>query len=166
MPNHTEVTIRNTEELGRFAAEFLRSLAASKTGATVIGLTGDLGSGKTAFTKALGRVLGVVEEITSPTFAIARFYDLRDRDWKRLIHADAYRIEDPAELIPLKWDALLSDPSHFVVVEWPERLGEQFPHDAHMLQFTFIDEHTRRVEWPVFLVPPHEERRHVPAERQ
>lgn len=140
-----EYTIQSIEELERFAAEFLRSLAKNEARATVVGLSGDLGSGKTAFTKALGKALGITEEIPSPTFVIARFYDLRDCPWRRLVHVDAYRIEDPAELAPLKWDALLSDPSHLVVVEWPERLEEKFPSDARMLQFTFIDEITRRV---------------------
>lgn len=143
-----ELVLRSIEELERFAAEFLRSLMKNETRATVIGLTGDLGSGKTAFTKTLGKALGVGEEITSPTFVIARFYNLHDRPWQRLVHVDAYRIDDPAELAPLKWDMLLADPAHLVVVEWPERLGKKFPSDALVLQFTFIDERTRRVELP------------------
>ena len=90
--------------------------------ATVIGLFGDLGSGKTTFTQALARELGVTEDVTSPTFVIEKIYFLKDNQkpaenslrltktnhsenippiFEKLIHIDAYRLESGAELANL-----------------------------------------------------------------
>ncbi len=128
-----------------FAREFLSTLTPHTERATIVGLSGDLGSGKTAFVKCLAEELGVVEEVLSPTFVIAKFYDLKGQQWKRIVHIDAYRIEDPMEIAVVGWDRLCADPELLVLVEWSEQLKERFPHDATMLHFLFIDEMTREV---------------------
>ena len=135
-----ERTIKNLDELEDFAREFLAELSAKEEKATVVGLSGDLGSGKTAFVKVLAKALGVEEEVLSPTFVIAKFYEIRGGHWRRLVHIDLYRIDDPEELKALRFAEILADHGNLVVIEWPERMGT-----APALQFQFVDETTRIV---------------------
>lgn len=127
------------------------------TFAHVVGLYGDLGSGKTAFSQAVAKLLGVTETVTSPTYVIEKIYSLDKKAgadaanslptvFKHLIHIDAYRIEKSEELIHLGWKNLLSDPENLILIEWPERVADIMPPDHIRLQFTFIDETTREIE--------------------
>ena len=94
-----ERIIKSIPELEQFARHFLEHLAAKGDGATIVGLSGDLGAGKTAFVKAAAKALGISEEVLSSTFVIAKFYDIPEHHhWSRLVHVDAYRIEESAEL--------------------------------------------------------------------
>lgn len=86
-------------------------------------LVGDLGAGKTVFTKGIGAGLGIdPAEINSPTFTIVNQYEGR----MRLYHLDLYRIEGGAnEIHELGLEEMLEDSSAVVVIEWAERLGAQ-----------------------------------------
>ena len=64
--------------------------------ATVAALQGELGAGKTTFTQEVGRILGVTENMHSPTFVIMKIYEIDWKGFKNLIHVDAYRIERKA----------------------------------------------------------------------
>lgn len=120
-----------TEEV---AEALLGILAAGSTEATVVGLSGDLGAGKTTLVQALAQGLGVQETVVSPTFVIAKFYDTTHDTWKKLIHIDAYRIEDPKELEVLGWKDMLSDPNTLLIVEWPERIKDILPETAQCFE--------------------------------
>lgn len=142
--------IRDKAELDGCAAEILEWISPRdrvlRAHATVLGLSGELGSGKTAFVQAFAKVLGVEGRVTSPTFVIARFYDIPEsKHFQRLIHMDAYRIEDEAELNPLGWDEMLADPHNLIVLEWPEQIGKRFPLYAGRLFFEVINETTRHI---------------------
>lgn len=137
--------LRSLAELTVFAESFISNLPQEKGQATVVGLSGDLGSGKTAFVKAVAKKLGITEDVLSPTFVIAKYYDLPGMSWKRLVHVDAYRIEQPEEVRALRFAELLADPRNLVMIEWPEQLGEYFPKNARTLHFRFVDETTREV---------------------
>lgn len=98
-------------------------LAGVLDGGLVIYLHGDLGAGKTSFTRALLGALGVGERIKSPTYSLVESYRANGRPaW----HLDLYRIADPGELEWLGLDAL-SDPAALVLVEWPERGAGALP---------------------------------------
>ncbi|WP_293787553.1 tRNA (adenosine(37)-N6)-threonylcarbamoyltransferase complex ATPase subunit type 1 TsaE [uncultured Aeromicrobium sp.] len=84
-------------------------------------LSGDLGAGKTTFTQGLGEALGVRGPITSPTFVIARHHPSLTGG-PSLIHVDAYRLSDPAEIDDLDLDATTED--SITVVEWGEGRAE------------------------------------------
>ncbi len=93
-------------------------LAAVLRAGDLVLLSGDLGAGKTTLTRGLGASLGVRGAVTSPTFVIARVHPAGDRDGVPLVHVDAYRLGDLAEVDDLDLDASLAD--SVTVVEWGE----------------------------------------------
>jgi len=113
------------------AAAFLKTLAPQADSATLVALSGELGAGKTAFTKAVAKALGVEEVVTSPTFVLEKIYALPEGSaFKRLIHIDAYRLDSGAELAPLGFDELMTDPGNLVFLEWPEKVADALPAPA------------------------------------
>jgi len=103
--------------------------------ATVVALQGELGSGKTAFAKALGKMMGINEHIVSPTFVIMKSYDIDWKGFKKLIHVDAYRLESESELLNLGWNELVENPQHLILIEWPERVEGILPKDSRRIFF-------------------------------
>ncbi len=114
-------------EVVQTAKAVLEHIQPTEGAATVVGLTGDLGAGKTTLVQAIARELGVHETVVSPTFVIAKYYETADPAWSQLVHIDAYRIEDVGELVPLGWETLISTPNTLVIVEWPERIVDALP---------------------------------------
>ena len=112
----------------------------------VITLAGDLGTGKTTLTRAIGRGFGVEEPVTSPTFALVHEYEARQQ--RRLLHVDLYRIRGPHELANLGWENLLDAPA-VLIIEWPDRAGPLIPEDALAITLAHVpgDESRRRVVW-------------------
>lgn len=132
------MVVRSIDEMRQFAESFLKSLT-PRAEATVVGLYGDLGAGKTAFVQAVAQVMGVGEHVTSPTFVLMKRYG-------RLVHIDAYRIENAEELRRLGWNELAKDPGNIIMIEWADRVEELLPPDALRLDFTHVDEKTRKIE--------------------
>ncbi|MDO8492471.1 MAG: tRNA (adenosine(37)-N6)-threonylcarbamoyltransferase complex ATPase subunit type 1 TsaE [bacterium] len=142
-------TIKSLKEMDTFASEivnFLNPNHPMPRTATVLALRGDLGSGKTAFVKSLGKALGLRDNITSPTFVIMKSYQIIEHSvFNNLVHIDAYRIEEKRELEILGWREIIADPKNLVVVEWPERVAKIIPKNVIKINFEFVDEATRRV---------------------
>jgi tRNA threonylcarbamoyladenosine biosynthesis protein TsaE len=84
----------------------------------IVGLSGDLGTGKTQLVKGLAEGLGVSARVHSPTFAIIHEYTRRTAS---LVHLDLYRLETPAQLLSARVEEELLSPRGVVVVEWFER---------------------------------------------
>ena len=111
--------------------------------ATVIGLQGELGSGKTTFAQAFGKVMGVKEDMQSPTFVIMKLYNIdpstsSGQAWhrfKKLIHIDAYRIEKEEELLKQGWEELIKNSENLILIEWPERVEGLIPKDSKRILF-------------------------------
>ncbi len=112
----------------RFAGDVLDMLkkSASDDGATVLTLSGPLGSGKTALTKCIADILGVRGVITSPTFILRSDYNTDDPVFSSLIHIDAYRLSGD-EVGTVGWDDMLTSPRTLVVLEWPEHVVSSIP---------------------------------------
>lgn len=139
---------KSLEETAKIASDLAKSLApAAGGGATVIALSGDLGSGKTTFAKAFAAALGLrPEDVTSPTFVIEKRFDIGDHaHFKKFIHIDAYRLEKPQEILRLGWKETIADPGNLVLIEWPENIGDALPGDAVKVSFKSIDENTREI---------------------
>lgn len=146
MFSETHPTFFSEKELPHIAEEFVLFLKKNKkTKATVVALSGDLGSGKTTFSKEVGRVLGVKETIISPTFVIQKKYVTNDSVFTQFIHMDMYRIEDESEAQSLKLDELYKDEHVLVFVEWPEKIKQSIPEDAPWFSFEVISEDVRKI---------------------
>jgi tRNA threonylcarbamoyladenosine biosynthesis protein TsaE len=130
------------------ARTFVEHLMPRARGATIVGLRGDLGAGKTTFVQAVADVLGVDEHVTSPTFVIEKVYALDHPTFRRLIHIDAYRLTSGEELRALGWEQMSADPGNLILLEWPERVADALPEETPIIKFTFIDEHTREIHFP------------------
>lgn len=146
-----KIRTHNLAETHKVATEFLANL---KPGVNVVALQGDLGSGKTAFTQEAGKLLGVMENMHSPTFVIMKIYEINETlaklvggRFKKFIHIDAYRLESADELLKLGWEELTKQPENLIFIEWPERVAEIIPKEAKKISFEFIDEQTREIEY-------------------
>ena len=136
--------LSNSEEMEKLAQDFVKNLEVNKDSATVVGLYGDLGAGKTFFTQSVARELGIQESIVSPTFVIEKIYELKDSKFSHLIHIDAYRIEKEIEMLNLGWKEIIADPKNLICIEWPEKIAEIIP--AHiMLKFEHVSENERKI---------------------
>ena len=88
--------------------------------AIIFALEGEMGAGKTQFTKGLARAMGITELVTSPTFALENDYQ---NGVTKLFHFDAWRMSDPKELRSLNFDELIKNKS-IISIEWAERVAE------------------------------------------
>ncbi len=113
--------------------------------AVVVALAGDLGSGKTSFARAFAGALGVRENVASPTFVIQKNYKLKTENYKHLIHIDAYRIEDPKEILDLGWEEIIGNPENIVLVEWAERIRKILPKNRVQINFEHLGEYKRKI---------------------
>jgi tRNA threonylcarbamoyladenosine biosynthesis protein TsaE len=142
-----KIISKSLAETGEIAKDFLEKIALSYGDkATVVGLYGDLGSGKTAFAKAVAKTLGVELDITSPTFVIEKKYKTKDKKFPNLIHIDAYRLDSTKEIIALDWNEILKDPRNLILIEWPERIADVLPENHSKIFFNFIGEFEREIE--------------------
>lgn len=122
--------------------------------ACVFALVGDLGSGKTTFSKTFLRELGVKQHVQSPTFSIINSYDLTgspiksgmtEQGFTKVFHIDVYRVDDIKELEVLHIDEILSNPKHVVVIEWADKMKAHIPGDAIWMNFEHDTIETRKV---------------------
>lgn len=116
------INIKNEEETKEFGLKIGQEAVPGQ----VIGLIGDLGTGKTTLTKYIARGLGVEENISSPTFMIVREYH---GGRMPLYHLDVYRIGDPEELFDIGADEYF-DGDGLCVVEWADMVMPQLPEDS------------------------------------
>ena len=107
----------------------------------LICLSGELGSGKTAFAQGIGRGWGASRHVTSPSFTLINEYQ-RLNDPKKLYHVDCYRLEGEADIITTGIDDIFID-GGVVMIEWPERVGEILPEERLWVELRHISE-TRR----------------------
>ena len=115
---HTKSAVE-TEALGE-------KLAGKLQGGEVIAFTGDLGAGKTAFTRGLARGLGITERVTSPTFTIVNEYE---GGRLPLFHFDMYRLSCSDELYDIGWEDYLAR-GGVCAVEWSEIVEDVLEADA------------------------------------
>lgn len=143
-----EFLSKNIEETKKLASNFVSSLDVNKEAATIFGLVGDLGSGKTTFMKYVAEAFGVKETIQSPTFVIMKRYDIRDNVIQKeidfLIHIDAYRLESGSEMLKLGWREIISDPKNIIFLEWPEKINDVMP-KYKKINFEHVEENERKI---------------------
>lgn len=104
--------------------------------ASVFGLQGRLGSGKTTFVQGFARGLGIGERITSPTYVIMKNYQLEDcGQFTNFYHVDCYRLEKAEELLRLGWQNISSQNRNILLIEWPGKIKKLLPEDTVFIRF-------------------------------
>ena len=136
-----QIHISGLEQLDQAAQEFLRQVE----GHSLIAFYAPMGAGKTTFTTAVCKALGVQEDaVSSPTFAIVNEY--RGAGGRPVFHFDFYRIENPAEALDIGlYDYL--DSGHLCLMEWPENVEDLLPEETLKIQIKVLPDGTRCLEW-------------------
>jgi tRNA threonylcarbamoyladenosine biosynthesis protein TsaE len=135
--------IQGSAEMARMAQVLLETILPSHN-ASIVALSGELGAGKTTFTQAMARELGVEGPVTSPTFVLEKIYKTSKGPFKHLIHIDCYRLSSADELRRLGFDDLAADPGNLILIEWPERVAGLFT-PTFTLKFEVIGEDARQI---------------------
>ena len=139
-PMKQEIIIRNISDLDRAAKEFLQKIGDH----TLIAFFAPMGSGKTTFTTAICRVLGVTDPVGSPTFAIVNEYMRADGD--PMYHFDFYRINKLSEAVEIGlYDYL--DSGCLCLMEWPENIEELLPEETLKITISVNPDQSRTLSW-------------------
>lgn len=132
--------ITNLEEFTAATRELLEHISKSYskdiTKACVVCLHGNLGAGKTTMSQVIGSALGVLDNMQSPTFVIKKIYSTTSNLFTKLIHMDAYRLEDGSGITMLGLDEDFVMPGVLMLIEWPEMIENMIPDNAFHV---FID---------------------------
>jgi len=113
--------------------------AATLKGGEIVCLEGDLGAGKTTFTRYLAAALGAKGAVSSPTFCI-----VQEHEDAKLVHMDLYRLTGEDDVLAIGWEDYL-DRGFTIVVEWSERAGSLVPENAMRVLFRHGENEDERI---------------------
>ncbi len=131
-------TAQKTEEIAKKLAKHIEDT-------NVIYLYGDLGSGKTTFTKAFVEALGIDKfHVKSPTYTYIREYKLKDRN---IYHIDLYRIAELDELLFQEIEELTENPNNILIIEWADKLQTKLNAKSLDVYFKYVDENQREIKF-------------------
>lgn len=136
-----QIQIAGLEDLDRAAKEFLKAIG----DASLVAFYAPMGAGKTTFTTAVCKALGVQEDaISSPTFAIVNEY--RGGAGQPIYHFDFYRIERPEEALDIGlYDYL--DSGDLCLMEWPENIEALLPEETLKVSISVNPDGSRTLSW-------------------
>ena len=135
------LVINNLSEIDRAAQEFLRQVGTGR----IIAFYAPMGAGKTTFTTAICRALGVnADAVSSPTFAIVNEY--RTASGEPLFHFDFYRITKPSEALDIGFYEYM-DSGCTCIMEWPENIEELLPEETLKVSIEVRPDESRVVSW-------------------
>lgn len=126
---------KSLQDTQKFAQKFAKSLQAGQT----VLLYGQMGSGKTTFSKEIIKNLGFHGVVTSPTFTLVNVYEAQFL----VQHFDMYRIESVSEAYEVGIDEMLKNPKAINLVEWPENAKAILPENAIKVYVSILDENSR-----------------------
>jgi len=124
--------------------EIAQNFESEKFENMVICLDGELGSGKTVFTKGMANALGIEESITSPTFTIIKEYDSGEMP---LYHMDVYRLDGNTEGVGIEE---YYNKGGIVIIEWAKTIKDILPEERLEIKFKVVDENRR-----MLVITPH-----------
>ena len=137
---HT-IIIKDLEDIDRAAGQFLSEIGENK----LIAFFAPMGAGKTTFTTALCRRLGVNEDaVSSPTFAIVNEY--RTGNGEPMYHFDFYRITKTEEALDIGFYDYI-DSGCLCIMEWPENIGDILPDETLHVTIEVNPDESRTISW-------------------
>ncbi len=138
--------IENEEHLKEVLISIVKDISPKDDGATVLGLVGELGAGKTTSAQLLGRYFGVISTIQSPTFVIERVYPIVWNGFVTLAHLDMYRLTD-GDMPSVKLHERLADNKTLIIIEWADIIKNNLPKDTHWITLTRGEGEVRELEY-------------------
>jgi len=138
---------KQTQKLGKELAQqiFLEKDKENKKSATVLGLEGNLGGGKTTFLQGFADGLGIKEKILSPTFAVAKRFKVKGKHFENFYHIDCYRINNIKDMKSLGFRDIILNPKNIVAIEWAEIVKKNLPKSTIIIKFVFVDKNKRGI---------------------
>ena len=137
--NITSYTSDNPDQTIQFAKNFSKKINFG----TVVFMIGDLGSGKTTFTKGLAAGLGFTNEVQSPTYPILNEYSTATNF---IYHFDLYRLKSISEFLEIGGIEYLSNKNGICIIEWPELLNTFDVDNKIEIKFELIDDNKRKID--------------------
>ena len=138
------ITSKSEAETIQTGFEFAKTIKLND----VIGLDGELGSGKTQFIKGICNYFHVEETVNSPTFIIVNEYNGKfypDERILKIFHFDLYRLNHPSELEVIGFDDYMKIPYSLILIEWPELAEEYLNQKIRKIQFYYGEDENFRV---------------------
>lgn len=153
MKKRVEIT-NSPEETQRLAGDLIKNLLAearekNKKRAAVVGLEGELGSGKTAFIQGMAKELGIKEMVASPTFVIFKRYPVFVKSkavFCFFYHFDCYRLNSAKEILDLGFREIVGRPENLVAIEWSEKIKKILPKNCLTIKFSHLGADKRKIE--------------------
>lgn len=137
-----EKIVRSTKETRKLAREIAKNLKPGQ----ILALYGELGTGKTTFTRFLAKELGFEARVQSPTFVLARVYERQEGQLRKINHLDLYRLQNSEEVEELALQEYFYRPYSVTVIEWPEKAEKFLPEDTIKIYFEDLGENKRKID--------------------
>jgi len=133
----------SAKQTSNLAKKFAKKLR----GGEIIGLIGELGTGKTVFVKGLATGLGIKKNITSPTFVLMKIYQIQNPKSKiqNLVHIDAYRIKSEQDIVSIGAEEYFNQSNTVTAIEWADKIGKILPLNATMITLKNKGKNTRQI---------------------
>ncbi len=132
-----QITTNSELETKKLARTFARKL---KKG-DIVGLIGELGSGKTIFTKGIADGMGIKELVTSPSFSILNIYQSKHA---KLFHFDLYRLNSKEEFENIGYEEYFEGEG-ISIIEWADKCMDVLPLQCYLINFDYINKNKRRI---------------------
>jgi tRNA threonylcarbamoyladenosine biosynthesis protein TsaE len=138
-----EKIVTSTKETQQLARQIAQNLESGD----VLALSGDLGTGKTTFTRYVAEALGFDGRVQSPTFVLVRNYEIGEKGpIHRINHIDFYRLKTSNSLQELDLDDLLNPKNGITIIEWPEIARDYLPQKTLHINFTDLGQEKRKID--------------------
>lgn len=134
------ITIESLASIDKAAREFLEQIGDRR----ILAFHGKMGAGKTTFTVALCKALGVCDKVCSPTFTIVNEYCTADG--QTIYHFDFYRIKSLAEAMDIGVEDYFYS-GKLCIMEWPENIDGLLPEESVIIDISVADDGTRTISW-------------------
>ena len=123
------------------------NLAKKSKGGDIYALIGDLGGGKTCFTKGFAKGLGIKKNINSPSFLLMKIYKVNRPGIKNFCHVDVYRLKRPGEIIEIGVEEFLGRQDTITVIEWADKIKKLLtPYKKAEATFSFLAKNSRLIK--------------------
>lgn len=138
---------KQTRALGKGLAQEVLKKGTGKT-ATIFGLIGELGVGKTTFVQGFAFGINIRKPITSPTYVIMKRFtldNLLQSKFTNLYHIDGYRIKEPQELMQLGFADINHEPKNVILIEWADQVQNILPANICWIKMEYLGSDARKI---------------------